>query len=138
MSWISAIPIVGDFVDSVGAAIDKNVTTDHERLQVKAEVVALTAPVLQAVLSAQAKFDEMRVQLQIVETQSGDRLVRWTRPLMSWATFLLWGYAFVMNHPMADEAFIAFTLIAGITSATRGIEKTVGKWANGKNGNGKH
>ena len=135
MSWISAIPIVGDFVDSVGAAIDKNVTTDHERLQIKAEIVALTAPVLQAVLGAQAKFDEMRVQLQIVETQSGDRLVRWTRPLMSWATFLLWGYAFVTGHPMADDAFIAFTLIAGITSATRGIEKTVGKWANG---NGKH
>ena len=134
MGFWTAIPLVGSLIDSIGSAVDRNVTSDEERLKMHQAIMATAQPVIQAVVQAQAEFDRMAFQLRIVETQSTDRFVRWTRPLMSWVTFILWGYAFVTHHPQMEYAFYAFGLVAGLFSATRGFEKVVGQWANGKNG----
>jgi len=135
MNWLSAVPIIGGLFDSIGTAIDKNVTTDEERLKLRAEMMALAGPVIQSLVQAQGKFDEMKLQLQLAEVQSGDKFVRWTRPLMTWLTFTFWAYTVVFNHPAQEMAFYAFGLIGGLFSATRGAEKMVGKWSNGRNGN---
>ena len=40
-AWLAAIPVIGGLLDSLGNAIDKNVTTDQERLALKAELMKL-------------------------------------------------------------------------------------------------
>jgi hypothetical protein len=137
MSFLAAIPIVGSLFDSIGNAIDKNVTSIEEKLKMKNEFTALVVPLFQVVFQAQAEFDKLQQQIRLAELQSGDRFVRWTRPAMTWLTFIFWGYCVVTGNPQAEYAFYAFGLIAGIFSATRGSEKIVAKWSNGKNGNGK-
>ena len=136
MSFLSALPIVGSFFESVGDVIDKVTTTDEERLKARVEMMALAGPAIQAIITAQGAFDQARLQLQVVEVQSGDRFVRWTRPLMTWLTFITWAYCLATNNPNTEMAFYAFGLIGGIFSATRGAEKMVSKWHNG-NGNNK-
>jgi len=145
--FLAAIPVIGQFLDSVFSGIDKISTTDEERLKFKTEMMTVAGPVITMLVQAQAEFDKAQKDIQIAAIQSGDAFVRRVRPMLMCATFLAWagieGFAMYMAganpgymNAAADRAFWAFGLIGGLFTATRGIEKGVMHWAqrNGKNG----
>ena len=132
--WMAAIPMIGGLLSTVFGGLDELTTSTEEKLALQQKIMATAQPVIAAIIQAQAEFDKASFALRVAEVQSSDRFVRWTRPLMSWMTFGLWAYAFVVQHPAMEYAFYAFGLVAGLFSATRGFEKVVGQWANGKNG----
>lgn len=147
MGFWAAVPLVGSLIDSLGNAVDKVVTSDEERLTLHREMMSVAQPVLQAIISAQAEFDKMRTQLELASIASGDPFVRRVRPGLMVATFCAWfgieGYALYLVGPNLEylqdaalRAFGAFGIVGGLFTATRGIEKAVGRWAEGKNGNG--
>lgn len=131
MSFLEAIPVIGQALETVFGGLDKLFTSDDERMKAQHAILMAFQPVILAVLQAQGQFDQLRQQTEIAMIQSGDRFVRWTRPAMTWLTFLTWGYMALTNHPQSEYAFYAFGLIGGLWSASRGGEKIVSKWVNG-------
>lgn len=152
MSFLKSIPIIGDFVDQVGDAIDKNVTTDHERLTTKAKMMEIAGPVIMSVVQAQAAANELVVKLAQLESSNEDRMVRWRRPIIAYIAainFIIMLWWWVTTYPgnifdVTDVPFIvsySFTFAAivnGLDIGTRGLEKMVGKYSSSINGNGKH
>jgi len=137
MSFLAAVPMIGQALDGVFSGLDKLFTSDDERLKGQHAILMAFQPVILTLIQAQGEFDKARAALETTALQSEDWFVRRSRPAMAWVTFGLWAYAFVTGHPMVDEAFAAFAVIAGLWSVTRGGEKIASAWVNGKNGNGK-
>ena len=154
MSFLASLPIIGSFFEAAGNAVDKLVTSDEERLQVKAKIVELSAPVLQAVVQAQVSANELQAKIVQAEAASEDRMVRWRRPILSFlAAFnflgVLWWWILadrtvnifdVTEIPViVSYSFMFAALVNGLDVGTRGLEKMVGSWASkGANGNGKN
>jgi hypothetical protein len=154
MSFLSSIPVIGSFFNDIGEAIDKNVTSDEERLKIKADMLGITAPVIQAVVQAQISSNELQAKIVEMESKSEDRMVRWRRPLLSFAAAInffsmLWMWIVfgpgieniwaIEDIPaVVQYSFTFAALVNGLDIGTRGVEKMVGSWANGKNGNGKN
>ena len=136
MSFLAAVPVLGQALESVMGGLDKLFTSDDERLKGQHAILMAFQPVILLLVQAQADFDKVRMDLEKAALQSEDWFVRRSRPAMSWLTFFMWAYAFIVNHPRVEEAFAAFAIISGIWSVTRGGEKIVGKWVEHKNGNG--
>jgi hypothetical protein len=89
MSWLSEIfsSSAGAIVDSVGNAIDKLVTSDHERLAMKNELVKIQ---LEATLKANQQANE--AESQITERWKSDNehiVTRLVRPISyAWVVLL--------------------------------------------------
>lgn len=140
MSFLAAIPVIGQLFTTVEKVVDELHVSDEERLVAKKAIMEVASPALEALLKAQSEFDQLAFRLREIELTSGDWFVRRTRPAMMWLTFLAWvgveGYLSVhggLTQASAERAFYAFGLIGGLFSATRGIEKAVDKWTtNGK------
>lgn len=131
MSWLAAIPVVGSLFERIGEAIDRNVTTDHERLQAKNETIALLGPVLVALLEAEKASNELKARLLEAEIRAEDRLVRWRRPIISLLGTAhgcagLWLYvAGWIPHEAAVAVMTFGGTIGGLDIASRGVEKTI-------------
>ena len=154
MSFLASLPIIGSFFESAGKAVDDLVTSDEERLQVKAKITELSAPVMMAVVAAQVSANELQARIVEAEAKSEDRMVRWRRPILSLfaaANFIvvLWwwmlsgsvGNVFAITEipTVVSYSFMFAALVNGLDVGTRGLEKMVTKWhSNGNsNGNGK-
>ena len=97
MSWFSSILSGGvdKVVDSVGNAIDKLVTSDSERLQLKNELIKIQ-------LEAKQKQDELEVQFeqQITDRWKSDNehfLTRLVRPLSVVFMLVLFGMIVLLD-----------------------------------------
>lgn len=125
MSWLTALPLVGGLFDSIGNAVDKNVTNDEERLKLKSELASLYIPLLQSVVEAQKHANEMQVRLAEAEMKSEHWLVWARRPIISFlaiGNLILAGF---LKHMDMDTAFYFAMLVNGLDSGTRGLEKIV-------------
>jgi hypothetical protein len=86
MSFFAAIgtsfsSATAKIVDSIGAAVDRNLTTDHERLQVEKEIKVILADLEKAVLKAnEIEQQELTKRLQ-ADMQSDAWLPKNIRPL---------------------------------------------------------
>ncbi len=140
MSFLAAIPIIGDLFEKVGAAIDRNVTTDDERLKAKTELTGLFAPVIQAVVMAQAAFAELQAKLAGIEAKSEHWLVWSRRPIVSLfaaANFVVILWLWILSMPLkvafytqevpalVQFAFYFAMAANGLDMTTRGVEKIV-------------
>ena len=125
MSWLSALPVIGSLFESVGTAIDKNVTSDEERLKLKAELMTLYSPVLQAVIEAQKSNNEMQVKIAEIEVRSEHWLVWARRPIISILAFLNLPVAGFTGYMTVDGALYLAMLVNGLDMGTRGLEKVV-------------
>lgn len=148
MSFLSAIPIIGDLIDGIGDAVDKNVTTDHERLTVKAKMMEIAAPAMVAVVQAQVSANELQAKIVELEAKSEDRMVRWRRPVIAFIAVInfmvvLWWW--LITSPVnvfeiteipaiVSYSFTFAAIVNGLDIGTRGLEKMVGKWASRTNG----
>ena len=97
MSWLSELfsSSAGAIVDSVGSAIDKLVTSDHERLQLKNELVKIQ---LEATLKANEQANE--AEAQITERWKSDNehwVTRLVRPLSYAWGILLFSSVVIMD-----------------------------------------
>ena len=156
MSFLASLPIIGSFFDSVGKTVDELVTSDEERLKVKAQIAEISAPVMMAVVQAQMSANELQARIVEAEAKSEDRFVRWRRPILSLlaaSNFLgvLWWwmlsgsvvnvFAITEIPTVVSYSFMFAALVNGLDVGTRGLEKMVGNWSNGHknngNGNGK-
>jgi hypothetical protein len=155
MSFLASLPIIGSFFESAGKVVDDLVTSDEERLQVKAKIAELSAPVLLAVVQAQMSANELQARIVEAEAKSEDRLVRWRRPILSLLAagnfmIVLWWwmlsgsvqniFAITEIPAIVSYSFTFAALVNGLDIGTRGLEKMVGNWSNGhknNNGNGK-
>jgi len=150
MSWFSAIPIVGDLIGQIGTAVDSVHTSDEEKLQLKAKIVELTAPAIVSVVQAQVAANELQARIVEVEAKSEDRIVRWRRPILSFAAagnffIVLWWWMIAGSHvnifditeipAVVSYSFTFAALVNGLDIGTRGLEKMVGQWSS-KTGNG--
>lgn len=127
MDWLNGIPIIGKLFEQVGEAVDRNITTDAERLKLKAELTQLYIPVLTTVLEAQKSTNELQVKLAEVESKSEHWLVWSRRPIiafMSIGNLIMAGIAGYMD--VKDAMYLAL-VINGLDTGTRGLEKVVGK-----------
>ena len=138
MSWLSDIfsSTASSVVDSIGNAIDKNITSDEEKLQLKNELIKIK-------LEASHKAEEQALELdkQITERWKSDNenaLTRLVRPAAyAWVMFLfslvvlLDGNLTVGTFTFkVAEAYIPVieTLLVTMTFAyfgSRGVEKVV-------------
>lgn len=132
MSFLAAIPIIGQLFDAIGGAIDRNSTTDEERLKFKADMMALQVPVITAVMQAQQAANEMQVKLAELELKNEHWLVWSRRPILAYLSILnLIGTnvagALGYNYMDPTDALYFALLINGLDTGTRGIEKVLGK-----------
>lgn len=131
MSFWAAVPIIGGLLDTIFRGVDELHTSTEEKLALQQKIMATAQPVITLLIQSQAEFDKAVMTLRVAEIQSGDRFIRWSRPLMGWMTFVVMGYALYTNHPQAEATVWLFGIVNGLWSATRGAEKIVGHWANG-------
>ena len=122
MPWLSEIfsTSAGAIVDSVGTAIDKLVTSDEERLQLKNELVKIQ---LDATLKANEQANE--AEAQITERWKSDNehmVTRLVRPLaFSWVIVLFtvviigdsnWGFSVKDAYIPVLETLLTTMVIA--------------------------
>lgn len=135
MSWLSDIftSTASGVVDSVGNAIDKLVTSDEEKLQLKNELIKIK-------LEASHKAEEQALELdkQITERWKSDNehtLTRLVRPAAyAWIMFIFTVIVFAdgnVGEFKVDGAYIPViqALMMTMTIAyfgSRGIEKVAG------------
>ena len=150
MSFLASLPIIGSFFESAGKAVDELVTSDEERLQVKAKIAEISAPVLLAVVQAQMSANELQARIVEAEAKAEDRLVRWRRPILSLLAggnfmAVLWWWMLTADRvfsltdipAVVSYSFMFAALVNGLDIGTRGLEKMVGNWSgNHKNNNG--
>ena len=135
MSWLSEIfsSSAGAIVDSVGNAIDKLVTSDEEKLQLKNELVKIQ---LEATLKANEQANE--AEAQITERWKSDNehiITRLVRPLsFGWVIMLFsvviigdtnWGFTVKDAYIPVIETLLVTMTIAYFGS--RGAEKVFKK-----------
>jgi hypothetical protein len=130
-AWYAAIPILGTFIESLGTAIDGLVTSDEERLALKAKITETIVPVLTAVLDAERHANDLRAKIIEIEAKAEDRFVRWRRPILSLLGTLhgcagMWLYLAGALDYQAFTALLTFGgALGGLDIASRGIEKTL-------------
>jgi len=125
MSFLSSIPVIGTLFEKLGEAIDRNITTDEERLKLKAELTRLYIPVLRELLQAQQKHEELQVRLAQVEAHSEHWLVWARRPVISILVVLNFLLTPFLHHMPLDMALKLALVVNGLDFGTRGLEKTV-------------
>ena len=127
--FLASIPLVGELIEKTGEAVDRNVTSDKERLAIKAELAALYTPVVKTTIEAQAELDKARMKLMEAMAKSDKFLVYSLRPILCYATFFNWiatKAGLLSGDP--QNAFYAFGLTFGIFGSTRGVEKIIGRF----------
>ena len=127
MGFWAAIPIIGTLFEKIGEAIDRNSTTDEERLKFKAELMSLYAPVLVAVLDAQKSLNEMQVKMAEIEAKSEHWMVWARRPIIAFMAVGNFIGASLFGYMDANNAFYFACLANGLDMASRGVEKVVDK-----------
>lgn len=135
MSWLSEIfsSSASAIVDSVGSAIDKLVTSDEEKLQLKNELIKIQ---LEATLKANEQANE--AEGQITERWKSDNehlITRLVRPLsFAWVIVLFsvivlgdsnWGFTVKEAYVPVMETLLTTMVIAYFGS--RGFEKMSSK-----------
>ena len=135
MSWLSELfsSSAGAIVDSVGNAIDKLVTSDEEKLQLKNELVKIQ---LEATLKANEQANE--AEAQITERWKSDNehiITRLVRPIsFGWVIMLFsvviigdtnWGFTVKDAYIPVIETLLVTMTIAYFGS--RGAEKVFKK-----------
>jgi len=149
MSFLTSLPIIGAFFADAGKAVDELVTSDEERLQVKAKITELSAPVMMAVVAAQVSANELQARIVEAEAKSEDKMVRWRRPVLSlmaagnvlvvlWWWMLQGGNVFSISEipTVVSYSFMFAALVNGLDVGTRGLEKMVKEWNSNGNSNG--
>jgi hypothetical protein len=150
MSFFAAIGTIfssatAKIVDSIGAAVDRNLTTDHERLQVEKEVKVILADLEKAVLKAnEIEQQELTKRLQ-ADMQSDAWLPKNIRPLtLIFVTVAVTTLSFAtIFGDLSDAQVNALKVWVGLWTAvmltiygfyfgSRGLEKIstalAGKW----------
>lgn len=135
MSWLSEIfsSSASAIVDSVGSAIDKLVTSDEEKLQLKNELVKIQ---LEATLKANEQANEAEGQITERWKSDNDHLItRLVRPLsFAWVIVLFsvivlgdsnWGFTVKEAYVPVMETLLTTMVIAYFGS--RGFEKMSSK-----------
>lgn len=125
MSWVAAIPIIGQFFEQIGTAIDKNVTTDEERLKLKAELTQYYVPIVGAVIEAQKNYNDMQVRIAEIEAKSEHWLVWSRRPIIAFVSIGNLIAAGIFRHMDMDSALYFAMIVNGLDTGTRGIEKII-------------
>lgn len=147
MSWFTDIISTGvdKVVDSVGNAIDKNMTTDHERMQMQNELekIRLQAKLDAAKLEAEAesKMDEEVTKRWQADMQGDDPAAKKVRPyslvyMLFLMTVIVLGDSIQLLQFEVKDSYISLveTLLVTMVVAyfgSRGIEK-VSQIKNGK------
>ena len=133
MSWLSGIfnSTVGGVVDSVGNAIDKLVTSDSERLQLKNELTKIEAEAKLKELELENQYEKEVTQRWVSDNDHW--FTRLVRPLSY--TWVVLFFTFIMigdsNFGFSiKEAYIPVieTLLITMTIAlfgSRGVEKVI-------------
>ena len=138
-AWLAAIPVIGDLFDKLGGAIDRNVTTDDERLKAKVELTSLYVPVVNALMEAEKTQATLQARLAEIESKSEHWLVWARRPIISILAvlnFLAVSWMWFLKSP--QDVFVvkevpevvtfafSFALVAnGIDMTSRGVEKVM-------------
>lgn len=125
MSFLAAIPVIGSLFESIGGAVDKLVTSDHERLQMKATLMQLQVPVIIAVLEAQKATNELQVKLAEIEGKSEHWLVWSRRPIIAFLAVGNFIGSAIFGYMNTDNAFYFACLANGLDIAGRSTEKVV-------------
>ena len=139
MSWFTDIISTGvdKVVDSVGNAIDKNMTTDHERMQMQNELekIRLQAKLDAAKLEAEAesKMDEEVTKRWQADMQGDDPAAKKVRPyslvyMLFLMTIIVLGDSIQLLQFEVKDSYISLieTLLVTMVVAyfgSRGIEK---------------
>lgn len=109
MGFWAAIPILGKLIDSIGGAIDKNVTSDEERLAAKAELHQWHSGVIGMMFEAEKMYLQAQMEVMKAELKDGNKLTRSWRPIamLCFLSLVLWyavGTAF--NIPVPSKEVI--------------------------------
>lgn len=143
MSFITAISSIftsatAKIVDSVGQAIDRNVTTDHERLQIELKVQEVLAGLQEQVIKAnELEQQEITKRLE-ADMHSDSWLSKNVRPMalvfltLAVTAIAVWTLSedYAIDSPMVDvlgiwvDLFTAVMLaVYGFYFGSRGLEK---------------
>jgi len=109
MSFLAFIPVIGKLFASVGDAIDRNVTSDEERLQQKSALAAQQAVILDAIFGMQEKYLAAQQTVLKAELEHGNWLAKSWRPMtmLSFMGFVVWfGIGTAFEIPVPSESFI--------------------------------
>lgn len=125
MSFLSAIPIAGSLIEKIGEAIDRNITTEEERLKLKAEITSLYVPVIAEAIKAQEAMAQLQAEVAKAEAQSEHFIVYARRPILSVLAFVNVIVASITHYMPIEYAYNLALLINGLDMGTRGVEKMI-------------
>ena len=134
MALLDYINPFGKIIDSIGDAIDKNVTSDEERLTLKKEITALNNQITDKILEIELKRLEAQAAVLNTELKGESWLQRSWRPITMLCFVALivsyWmGYS-PPNLTQEDRGFIFEIIQWGLGGyiVSRGAEKTAKNW----------
>jgi len=134
MALLDYINPFGKVIDSIGDAIDKNVTSDEERLTLKKEITALNNQITDKILEIELKRLEAQAAVLNTELKGESWLQRSWRPITMLCFVALivtyWmGYS-PPNLTQEDRGFIFEIIQWGLGGyiVSRGVEKTAKNW----------
>ena len=130
------IPFIGPIIDglkSVFGLIDNLHTSDEERLNAKANLMAIYQPILLASVDLEKAQVQLQAKLTEVEAGSG-HFLQWSwRPITMYTMLIICTAPYVMTtfgYPtppdwMVEKAWQALYYGLGFIGGTRGLEKVV-------------
>lgn len=109
MGFWAAIPVLGKLIEGIGGAIDRNVTSDDERLQAKAKLAEFHASIIGELLAAEKMYLQAQMEVMRAELSDGNTLTKSWRPIamLCFLSLVMWyaiGTAF--DIPVPSEAVI--------------------------------
>jgi hypothetical protein len=99
MSWISAIPIIGDIINGGTKIIQELITDKDKALQAEVELRKLAAAAELRLLEMDHEEKLAQVDINKMAVTSNDAYVRRARPTILWICGAGMGYAFLI-HPL--------------------------------------
>jgi hypothetical protein len=117
---------LGGIFDSLGDAIDKNITSDEERLTLRNQLAGFQ-------LQAESEARKALAQVQVAETKSDSWITRSYRPIILLGMFLLivlqcFG---LLTYEVPELIYSVFGTSFGVVGGLRSGEKIISNVASG-------
>lgn len=137
LDWFTSLISKGtsDLIDSVGSAIDRNVTSDEERLKLETEMKSIVLSFQQKQMGFLAQYDTEITNRHAADMKSDSWLSKNVRPLvlgfltlstviLAYITiFILDPSKTVLIQPWIDLLTVLLTTVYAFYFGSRGIEK---------------
>lgn len=115
---------IGDLLGKVVGVVDEVITSDEERLRLKAPLFEMQAKILGMALEAEKQILDARTKIIVAETQSDSWLTKNWRPITALAFVAMMGASWIgWGPPVPDWMPTTINIMLGGYIGGRTVEK---------------